>query len=113
MSTGPIKDLGRSFDRVADAYDEGRPSYPDEVYRALTEVSGVELDGATTVDVGAGTGIMTCALRARGARVLAVDPGSRCWRGWCPRWRPSGARRWRPCWVTATRCRWPTGWPTW
>ncbi|MEV4169353.1 class I SAM-dependent methyltransferase [Nonomuraea sp. NPDC049709] len=75
MNTGPIKDLGRSFDRVADAYDAGRPHYPDELYRALTEVSGVELDGATTVDIGAGTGIMTRALRARGARVIGVDPG--------------------------------------
>ncbi|TYB59239.1 class I SAM-dependent methyltransferase [Nonomuraea sp. PA05] len=70
-----MKDLGRTFDRVADAYDAGRPGYPDEVYRALTEVSGVELDGATTVDVGAGTGIMSHALRARGSHVIAVDPG--------------------------------------
>ncbi|MEO3795297.1 class I SAM-dependent methyltransferase [Nonomuraea sp. B10E15] len=76
MNTGPIKSLGRVFDRVADAYDAGRPCYPDELYRALTEVSGVELDGATTVDVGAGTGIMTRALRARGAQVIAVDPGA-------------------------------------
>ncbi|MFG1697788.1 class I SAM-dependent methyltransferase [Nonomuraea sp. NPDC049309] len=73
--SGPLKDLARTFDRVADAYDEGRPGYPDEVYRAMTEVSGVELDGATAVDVGAGTGIMTRALRARGSRVIAVDPG--------------------------------------
>ncbi|MEV0619703.1 class I SAM-dependent methyltransferase [Nonomuraea sp. NPDC050404] len=75
MNTGPIKNLGRSFDRVADAYDAARPAYPDEVYRAVTEVSGVEFDGATTVDVGAGTGIMTLALRARGSQVIAVDPG--------------------------------------
>ncbi|MFB4269056.1 class I SAM-dependent methyltransferase [Nonomuraea sp. GTA35] len=75
MNTGPIKDLGRTFDLVADAYDAARPGYPDEVYRALTELSGVELDGATTVDVGAGTGIMTHALRARGSHVIAVDPG--------------------------------------
>ncbi|MET7327342.1 class I SAM-dependent methyltransferase [Nonomuraea sp. NPDC005650] len=76
MNRGPIKGLGRIFDRVADAYDAGRPHYPDELYRALTEVSGVDLDGATTVDVGAGTGIMTRALRARGSHVIAVDPGA-------------------------------------
>ncbi|MEV0379198.1 class I SAM-dependent methyltransferase [Nonomuraea sp. NPDC050643] len=75
MNMGPIKDLGRVFDRVADAYDAGRPTYPDEVYRALSEASGVELEGATTVDIGAGTGIMTRALRARGSQVIAVDPG--------------------------------------
>ncbi|NUT10852.1 MAG: class I SAM-dependent methyltransferase [Nonomuraea sp.] len=71
-----MRDLARVFDSVADAYDAGRPAYPDEMYRALTEVSGVELDGATTVDVGAGTGILTHALRARGSQVIAVDPGT-------------------------------------
>jgi SAM-dependent methyltransferase len=75
MSVGPSRALGRVFDSVADAYDAGRPSYPDELYRALSEVSGVRLDGATAVDVGAGTGILTHALRARGSRVIAVEPG--------------------------------------
>ncbi|WP_336207458.1 class I SAM-dependent methyltransferase [Nonomuraea sp. LPB2021202275-12-8] len=71
-----MRKLGRVFDSVADAYDAGRPAYPDELYRALSEVSGVALDGATVVDVGAGTGILTRALRARGSRVVAVDPGA-------------------------------------
>ncbi|MGP3912763.1 class I SAM-dependent methyltransferase [Nonomuraea sp. 10N515B] len=71
-----MRDLGRVFDRVADAYDAGRPSYPDEMYRAVSELTGVDLDGATTVDVGAGTGILTRALRARGSHVIAVDPGA-------------------------------------
>ncbi|WP_157251861.1 class I SAM-dependent methyltransferase [Nonomuraea typhae] len=68
--------LGKVFDRVAEAYDAARPHYPDEVYGALSEISGVPLAGATVVDVGAGTGILTRALQARGARVLAVDPGA-------------------------------------
>ncbi|TMR89650.1 class I SAM-dependent methyltransferase [Nonomuraea basaltis] len=76
MNSGPTKDLARVFDRVADAYDAGRPSYPDEMYRAVIELSGVDLDGATTVDIGAGTGILTRALRARGSHVIAVDPGA-------------------------------------
>ncbi|NRQ35733.1 class I SAM-dependent methyltransferase [Nonomuraea sp. NN258] len=71
-----MRGLARVFDSVADAYDAGRPTYPDEMYRALTEVSGVDLDGATTVDVGAGTGILSRALRARGSQVIAVDPGA-------------------------------------
>ncbi|WP_113700948.1 class I SAM-dependent methyltransferase [Nonomuraea lactucae] len=69
-----MRELGRVFDSVADAYDAGRPTYPDELFHALAEVSGVELAGATAIDVGAGTGILTRALRARGTRVVAVDP---------------------------------------
>ncbi|MEV4218899.1 class I SAM-dependent methyltransferase [Nonomuraea sp. NPDC049725] len=71
-----MRELGKVFDRVADAYDAARPTYPDELFQALSEVSGVDLDGATAVDVGAGTGILTRALRARGSRVVAVDPGA-------------------------------------
>jgi len=76
LRAGPDRELGRVFDRVADAYEAGRPGYPDELYRALAEVSGVRLDGATAVDVGAGTGKLALALRARGSRVVAVDPGA-------------------------------------
>ncbi|MEV0626096.1 class I SAM-dependent methyltransferase [Nonomuraea wenchangensis] len=74
MNIGPMRELGGVFDRVADAYEAGRPSYPDEMFRAVCELTGVDLDGATTVDVGAGTGILTRALRARGSHVVAVDP---------------------------------------
>ncbi|MEV4292304.1 class I SAM-dependent methyltransferase [Nonomuraea bangladeshensis] len=76
MNIGPMRELGGVFDRVADAYEAGRPSYPDEMFRAVCELTGVDLDGATTVDVGAGTGILTRALRARGSRVVAVDPAA-------------------------------------
>ncbi|MEV0586868.1 class I SAM-dependent methyltransferase [Nonomuraea sp. NPDC050310] len=68
--------LGRVFDRVADAYDAARPGYPDGLFEALTELSGVRLPGALVVDVGAGTGISTRALLAHGARVVALDPGA-------------------------------------
>lgn len=59
-----------SFDSVVDAYDAARPSYPDEVYDALEP-----LDGLRVVDAGAGTGIATRGLRARGAAVVALDLG--------------------------------------
>ncbi len=62
------------FDPLVDAYDAARPTYPDELYDALDRLAG-PLAGALVVDVGAGTGIATRALLARGARVLALDIG--------------------------------------
>jgi SAM-dependent methyltransferase len=59
-----------SFDGVVDDYEAARPSYPDSVYDALPP-----LDGALVVEGGAGTGIATRALRARGAHVVATDVG--------------------------------------
>lgn len=65
------------FDLVAEEYDAARPQYPDGLYHALQELSGVRLDGAVAVDVGAGTGISARGLLARGARVVAVDAAAR------------------------------------
>ena len=65
-----------SFESVADEYDTGRPGYPDGVFDALGPVAGL-----ATLDVGAGTGIATRALIARGARVVAGDHRSPCRRG--------------------------------
>lgn len=74
--TGP-EDLGFDpasvFDAVADGYEANRPAYPDSLYDAIEAVVG-PLDGRLVADVGAGTGISTRALAARGARVVAVDP---------------------------------------
>jgi SAM-dependent methyltransferase len=58
-----------AFSMVADEYDRGRPGYPDEVFDALGPLAGLRV-----ADVGAGTGIATRALLARGAHVVAVDP---------------------------------------
>ena len=55
------------FEALAPAYDAARPSYPDGLYDALP------LSGATVADVGAGTGISTRGMLARGARVAAFD----------------------------------------
>jgi SAM-dependent methyltransferase len=60
------------FEAVADEYDAARPSYPRELLDALGP-----LEGLAVLDVGAGTGIATRALLARGAEVVAVDPGQR------------------------------------
>ncbi|MCV2392871.1 class I SAM-dependent methyltransferase [Actinotalea sp. M2MS4P-6] len=58
-----------SFGRAADAYERGRPGYPDAVVDWLLEPGP-----RTVLDLGAGTGKLTRALVGRVDQVLAVDP---------------------------------------
>jgi SAM-dependent methyltransferase len=64
------------FDALAEDYDAARPSYPDGVYQALEDTAGPLAD-KLILEGGAGTGIATRQLAARGARVVAVDIGER------------------------------------
>src|SRR4051794_20087667 len=64
--------LGDSFHLVSAEYDRGRPRYPEEAVRVMLE--GLP-DPADVVDIGAGTGQLSLALGAAGARVTAVEPG--------------------------------------
>ncbi|MFF9091079.1 class I SAM-dependent methyltransferase [Streptomyces sp. NPDC014991] len=64
-----------SFNSAATQYAANRPSYPPALLDTVEELTGRSLSGARTVDVGAGTGIATALLHARGADVLAVEPG--------------------------------------
>ncbi|MEV0409414.1 class I SAM-dependent methyltransferase [Streptomyces sp. NPDC050448] len=66
---------GRSFDAAAPLYSANRPGYPEELFDALEVLAGRGLRGARVADVGAGTGIATRLLQARGADVVAVEPG--------------------------------------
>jgi len=59
----------RSFDRVADAYERGRPGWPPELLDLLPVP-----DEATVLDLGAGTGKLTRVLAARYAHVIALEP---------------------------------------
>jgi SAM-dependent methyltransferase len=61
------------FDSAAQVYDRLRPPYPPGLYDGIEELSGRPLRDAVVADVGAGTGIATAELVARGAHVLAVD----------------------------------------
>ncbi len=63
------------FDPLVDFYDAARPSYPDALFGDLERLAQ-PLAGARVVEVGAGTGIATRALRSRGAIVLPVDHGA-------------------------------------
>ncbi|MFL6241072.1 MAG: class I SAM-dependent methyltransferase [Actinomycetes bacterium] len=70
--TGPSR---TAFDPVAAGYDAYRPSYPDELFDRIDRYAG-GLDRAVTLDVAAGTGIATRALRGRGSQVVATDLGA-------------------------------------
>jgi SAM-dependent methyltransferase len=58
------------FARSAQAYERGRPGYPD----AAVDRLAARLPGRDVVDLAAGTGKLTRALVARGLRVVAVEP---------------------------------------
>jgi SAM-dependent methyltransferase len=58
------------FARSADAYERGRPGYPD----AAIDWLGERLGGRRVVDLAAGTGKLTRSLADRGFEVVAVEP---------------------------------------
>ena len=64
-SRGPAS----SFALVAEAYERGRPGYPDEAVRWLAGDAPSDV-----VDLGAGTGKLTRSLVALGHRVTAIEP---------------------------------------
>uniref|UniRef100_A0AAU2K1H4 Class I SAM-dependent methyltransferase n=1 Tax=Streptomyces sp. NBC_00049 TaxID=2903617 RepID=A0AAU2K1H4_9ACTN len=65
----------RSFSAAAERYADHRPSYPPVLFDTLAELAGFPQAGALAADIGAGTGIATALLEARGARVIGVEPG--------------------------------------
>lgn len=64
----------RSFGGVADAYDRGRPSYPDEAVAWLVGAPDRTQAPATVLELGAGTGKLTERLVALGHDVHATEP---------------------------------------
>ncbi|MCX4782524.1 class I SAM-dependent methyltransferase [Streptomyces sp. NBC_01264] len=70
-----ITSQARSFDKAAADYAANRPSYPPALLDAVEELAARPLKGARIADIGAGTGLATALLHARGAHVVAVEPG--------------------------------------
>ena len=61
----------RGFSRSADAYERGRPGYPEA---AVAQIASRLAAGATVLDLAAGTGKLTRPLLAVGLGVIAVEP---------------------------------------
>jgi SAM-dependent methyltransferase len=62
----------RLYGQDPDAYQAGRPQYPDRVYEVLVDRCGLS-DGSRVVEIGPGTGLVTARLLVAGATVTAVE----------------------------------------
>jgi len=71
MSIHP--DAAQGFAAGAEAYERGRPSYPDAAVASLAETLDIR-PGRVVLDLGAGTGKLTRLLVPRFARVVGVEP---------------------------------------
>ncbi len=65
---------GKVFDEIAAEYDRRRPAYPDELVGQACQVAGIG-SGDHVLEVGCGSGQLTCDLAARGLHVTALEPG--------------------------------------
>lgn len=63
------------FSNRVESYVQARPSYPPAAIELLATACGLGPQ-ATVADIGAGTGILTRLLLARGATVYAVEPNA-------------------------------------
>jgi SAM-dependent methyltransferase len=70
-----MSDPTTRFSDRADDYARARPSYPDAVYDAIAEVTGLT-PPADVADVGSGTGISAAPLLRRGYAVYGVEPNA-------------------------------------
>ena len=67
------RSAAEGFERAADAYERGRPGYPEPAVAWLAEALGIG-PGLTVVDLAAGTGKLTRQLLPLGAELVAVEP---------------------------------------
>ncbi|GGU38411.1 class I SAM-dependent methyltransferase [Streptomyces coeruleorubidus] len=75
QSTRTHTTRAHSFNTAAAQYAANRPSYPVALFDAIEALAEHPLPGSRVADIGAGTGIATALLHARGANVIAVEPG--------------------------------------
>jgi SAM-dependent methyltransferase len=67
--------LRTTFEQVPDLYERARPTYPDELFDDLAEVTGL-CEGGRVLEVGCGTGQATLPLARRGYSIICVELGA-------------------------------------
>jgi SAM-dependent methyltransferase len=75
LDSGDWRARGRLFECDAREYQEGRPAYPEGVFRLLQQRCGLG-SGSRVLEIGPGTGQATLPILALGAQVTAVEPGA-------------------------------------
>ena len=68
-----IHPKAQSFNFAADAYERGRPGYPNDAVNTIVQALGIGAE-TTVVDLAAGTGKFTRLLIRTGAKIIAVEP---------------------------------------
>ena len=65
----------RTFDEVAELYDQARPDHPEQLFDDLFALAEIPPGTSRILEVGCGTGQATRPLARRGCRVVCVEPG--------------------------------------
>ena len=73
MGSQRVHEQVLGFDAVAEEYEKGRPEYPADAVAALVDGVGAA-PGSAVLDLAAGTGKLTRALRPYGFQLVAVEP---------------------------------------
>lgn len=73
MSTPIHEKAAIGFDKASDAYERGRPDYPQEAIDFLIRTLKIQ-SSSTVLDLGAGTGKFTRLLKSSEARIIAIEP---------------------------------------
>ena len=67
--------VAKSFDEVADLYDQARPTYQEEIFDDLFALGGLG-PGSSVLEIGCGPGKASLPLARRGYRLTCLEPGA-------------------------------------
>jgi len=67
--------LKHTFNEVASLYHEARPTYPDELFSTLIDITGLQKN-STLLEIGPGTGQATKPLAEKGFNITAIELGA-------------------------------------